>query len=156
MNNNPPLGQLITADTLATRDCVHIAIIPLIAASGAHLFAGHPFRLNEAGLAQPCSASDGIGVTDPFLQTSVRPGEQFWGLLYPGSVTNLRHNWDHHALPPATTAAPEAAERTITIEKPKDPEIARLREYAKLKGPSIDDIIEEADQNLNAGCRGCY
>lgn len=157
-SNSPiPLGQLIPLDAPANRDATHVAIVPLIAAPGAYLSPGLPFNLTESGLALPCHPSEAIGAVDPFLKTTVRPGERFWGLLIPGSVTNLRHQFDHHAFPVAPAPTAEAVtERAITVEKPEDPEITRLREFAKTKGLSIDEIIDEVSTALNDSCRGCY
>lgn len=100
------LGSLITKQQ--ERDAVHIAVVPMIA--GEELAAGKPFRLKVgtvdvalSGIYNTQSSQheiQAIGVVDPFLSMNkmwVDPGERFWGLLYPGTVTSMRHHWSHPA-----------------------------------------------------------
>lgn len=105
------LGSLITKQQ--ERDAVHIAVVPLIA--GEELTAGEPFRLKIGtvdvalnGIYNTKSSKHevkAIGVVDPFLPMGKRwlePGDRFWGLLYPETVTSMRHHWQH----PAFNGAP--------------------------------------------------
>ena len=104
MNNDAILGKLIDSDTPQERDAIHVAVVSLIA--GENLPKGGKFRLafgttNTAirgeynGDQQPSGA---IGIVDPFLREwQVEKGKRFWGLLFPGTVTGMRHHWQHPA-----------------------------------------------------------
>ena len=95
---NPKLGELITGNQ--ERDAVHIAVVPVVAgeplASGQHVGIAYGKAVANA---KP------VGVVDPFLcrkypndTVMVLKGQRFWLLLYPGSITSLRHDWTHPAL----------------------------------------------------------
>lgn len=74
------LGQLAPAE--AKRDAIHVAIIPVIAV-----------RVLRPGEVL------GSGIVDPFLKQPVQPGERFYLCLHPGTVTSVRHDWDHPFFP---------------------------------------------------------
>ena len=38
-----------------------------------------------------------VGVLDPFRKDCIKAGSRVWGLLYPGTITGLRHVWSHSA-----------------------------------------------------------
>jgi hypothetical protein len=93
MNSESKLGSTPPAN--AARDAVHVAMIPLIASET--LRPGYH-----------CGTLDGVhatmfakatGIVDPFLDGSVKEGERFWLCLYPGTVTSIRHDWTHPAIP---------------------------------------------------------
>lgn len=86
------LGQLIT--TPQKRDAIHIAVAPVIAIEA--LEPGQHIQLNHEGKA--CSGKEPIGIVDPLLKHAVAPGDEFWLWVYPKTVSNLRHDWDHPAL----------------------------------------------------------
>jgi hypothetical protein len=77
----------------ARRDAVHVAVAPVVAA--AHLLPGQHVGVLADGRAG--ADEEPIGVVDPFLTEAVRPGQRFWLLLYPGTITSLRHVWTHPA-----------------------------------------------------------
>lgn len=85
------LGQLITDKQ--QRDAIHIAVAPVIAAEA--MEPGQHIQLNHEGKA--CSGKEPIGIVDPYLKQDVMPGDQFWLFMYPKTVTNLRHEWNHPA-----------------------------------------------------------
>ena len=92
------LGKL--AEAHSERDAVHIAIVPVVAKQrllpGEHVTAeGYKGRWKEP---KPPEAPL-IGIVDPFRIKAIEAGEHFWLLLYPGTITSLRHEWTHPAFP---------------------------------------------------------
>ncbi len=92
----PNLGELAGAD--ARRDAVHIAVAPVVASCllepGDNVGIWNVSR--EAFWAE-AHGDNAIGIVDPFLTSPVRKGQRFWLFLYPNSITNLRHVWEHPA-----------------------------------------------------------
>jgi len=90
------LGQLI--DEAAERDAIHIAIVPLIA--GDYLRPAEKIKLKygstEIALSAEYDEKRAIGIVDPFLPGyEVEKGKRFYGCLFPGTVTGMRHHWQH-------------------------------------------------------------
>lgn len=71
---------------------------------------------------------------DPFLDSEVKPGTWFWMLLYPRTITSLRHEWEHPAFSSPTPPA-------------KDPAEDWLRDYADSLGIDFDKLIEYGRYN---------
>jgi len=99
----PQLGQLLAPEQ--TRDAIHVALCPLVARE--RLEPGEHVRIEE-GEGAAAAPGQGVGIVDPFLVAAVEPGARFWLLLYPGSITSLRHEWTHPQLPLPEVAASEA------------------------------------------------
>jgi hypothetical protein len=135
--NEQKLGKLITGE--AQRDAIHVAIAPVIA--GGKLEPGWNVGLNEKGEAvnfiilgiQP------IGIVDPFLTRPVKPGEQFWLVLYPGTITSLRHDWSHPAFKDDASAITEQVPA-----RPLQESIAWLRSFASEWNMDYDEMITNA------------
>lgn len=79
MSDTLKLGEIITGD--AARDCIHIAIAPVVASE--ELVAAQDVGFLPDGTVGPCDSP--IGVVDPFLPRGVDRGERFWVFLYPWS-----------------------------------------------------------------------
>lgn len=98
--SEPKIGKLID-DVNAQRDAVHVAIIPLIA--GEELRIGSKIKLKfgstDIALDASYNAEDAIGIVDPFLDSEkayyIEKGQRFYGFLFPGTVTGMRHHWQH-------------------------------------------------------------
>jgi hypothetical protein len=75
----PKLGELL--DSEQSRDAIHIAIMSMVAT--VRLFPGQHLE---------------HGIVDPFLIEPVEKGRRCWLLLYPGTITSLRHEWTHPAI----------------------------------------------------------
>lgn len=110
--NQPQLGRL--CDESCHRDAVHIAIAPVVAEHV--LQPGDHVGLDEYGRAVLDKTP--IGVVDPFLPTDtlIQRDQTFWLCLYPGTVTSIRHAWQHPAFKPPSVKQAEEALRKIIRE----------------------------------------
>jgi len=123
------------------RDAIHVAITPVVA--GEELEPGQHVGLADAiydtdkivVFAKPKGQC--IGIIDPYLTELVKQGEECYLCLYPGTVTSLRHEWEH----PAFKAAP------ATDRDSKEFSEQWLRMYAA-KINSYDDDPNVAFANL--------
>jgi hypothetical protein len=92
--NNPELGKLITTEQY--RDAVHVAIAPVTVVHACR--PGEHFGLMSHSTTEVSPhAETKIGIIDPFLSETVQPQQRCWLLLYPNTVTSLRHVWTHEA-----------------------------------------------------------
>lgn len=80
------------------RDAVHVAVLPVQA--GEDLHPGQWVNINSVGLAVARHPSQSIGVIDPFRVGLVKRDEWFYLCMRPGTVTSLRHDWEHPSVPP--------------------------------------------------------
>lgn len=105
--SEPRLGMIIS-DSEATRDAIHVAILPV---SVAHkTWPGNHVGMDSLGRASE-EATPKIGIIDPFMTGAIYPGVQCWVLMYPGTAFNLKHTWEHALLTdPKYTPPPKAPE----------------------------------------------
>ncbi len=97
--DQPTVGQLIT-QAGAKRDAIHVAIAPLKAAE--ILAPGQRIGLRDDSPGKAFNrirGGDAIGIVDPFLIEPVMVDEEFYAFLFPQTVRNLRHDWEHPAFP---------------------------------------------------------
>ena len=93
----PNIGEKILSVTTPERDAIHVAVIPLIAGEE-YMQSGDKIRLSLENPEVAMSGDYGnhIGVVDPFLEgSSLKIGDKFWAFLKPGTVTGMRHHWQH-------------------------------------------------------------
>lgn len=144
MSSTIPLGKLASED--AGRDAIHIAVAPVVAA--ATLAPGDHVGVEADGRASKTSKH--IGIVDPYLKASVKPGDRFYLCLYPNTITSLRHHWVHPAF------KEEAPPAKADFDKAESE--AWLREYAiRFKSYATDN--EDAYQMLISDLRErriCY
>lgn len=110
MSEPSPLGHLAVAN--AERDAVHVAIIPVRALE--KLMPGDHVGFVEAnGVSR--QALEKVGIIDPFLSRAVRANQWCYLLLYPNTVTGMRHHWQHPAFPagPVTNAPGHVREQEV-------------------------------------------
>jgi hypothetical protein len=135
------LGQLI--DETAQRDAIHIAIAPAVAEM--KLYPSQPVRfalVNDGQKMTSAVDGHGIGIVDPFLQAPLMPGDRFWAVLYPGTITSLRHEWTH----------PKFIDALPAVEKFTDKAASEkwLTEFGNTYGHiSFGAVVEAADDYLD-------
>lgn len=123
------LGQLI--DSEGQRDAIHIAVAPVVAneklTPGQHIgfvISGNTEKVGPGGIP--------IGIVDPFLKKPVAEGQKFWMVLYPSTITGLRHEWKHPAF------------QTNDSEK-------WLRAFAAVVGLTYEQLLKGADDYQKDG-----
>lgn len=165
MSHTIPLGQLATPD--ACRDAIHLAIAPVIAAE--RLKPGESVTiLQTASLkmalitVEACAPGEGVGIVDPFLKRGVKANERFYVLLYPNTITSLRHEWTHSAFetaPAVVAAQPLHANEEYSFSSDMDRATARANIQALADDVDLtyDALIEAAKAFLDTGeylCEG--
>lgn len=122
------LGELI--EGTAGRDAIHMACAPMVA----HCYLGPGedigiVRDGVAGKREPF-----VGIVDPFLKHGVVAGQKFWMVLYPKTVTGIRHHWTHPSFQ----------------DKPEDSALASMwiTEFASLWGYSFDEFMSGAREYI--------
>lgn len=95
------LGKKLKGDE--QRDAIHLAILPVIS-DEEWLSPGERIKFVFGTTTMVCKAKGpeygdpGIGVVDPFLADypdNIRRGDRFWMLMFPNTITGLRHEWAH-------------------------------------------------------------
>lgn len=76
------------------RDAIHLAVEPVIAAEP--LLPGMHVGFIDGGVGR---STDPVGIVDPFIQGIIQKGQMFWLVVYPRTITSLRHVWDHPKFP---------------------------------------------------------
>ena len=121
----------------AERDAVHVAIAPVVTNEGA-LPGGHVGLLEGDEETVTKNTRKKIGIIDPFLQGKIKKGTRVYLVLYPGSITSLRHHWFH----PSFTK--EVSD--------KDASVAWMNKFASSVGLSYDEVMSFLDNSDDSGC----
>lgn len=135
----PELGKLPGDDS--ARDAIHIAIAPAVAAE--ILTPGTHVGRTDSGTFAPVGRRNAVGIVDPFLEHPVPAGKRFWLCLFPGTVTGMRHEWQH---PLFESAA--AHEPTPAVADPSDPKAkarAVIQKAADFLGFSCERVLNAAE-----------
>jgi len=145
------LGKLI--DAPAVRDAVHVAVLPIEAATnlspGDRVF----IELGKAVLA--LSGDNSVGIVDPFLpeRTQIRPGQEFWLFLFPNTVTGMTHRWSHRFIDKALEGGETEAEKRSAVECCQSAErsmgwlIGFLKEHVGDPELSIERVARQLAEN---------
>jgi hypothetical protein len=94
----PNIGELCHDN--ARRDAIHFAVAPVVAAERVRPGQHVSLTLDKYQHATSLNPTQRVGVVDPFLREDVEQGQRFWLMLYPNTVTSLRHVWSHPAFAP--------------------------------------------------------
>ena len=146
--NETILGKLI--DNTYCRDAIHIAVAPVKAMHnlkpGQHIGFVDNTNQNVGYNTVLLPAIKCIGIVDPFLQHEIKEGEWFYMLLYPRSITSLRHNWTH---PEFSVEKEEKEEKEEKVNFDKHGSKvwiseAWLRIFAKQYKADYDEMIHAA------------
>jgi hypothetical protein len=129
------LGTII--DETAGRDAIHLAVEPIEA--GEVLYPGQRVNLKD-GKAYLVNRAKEVGIVDPFLSVAVYPGQRFWLVVNPRTITSLRHVWEHPAFPtgPKVDTRLEASKQWLT-------------DYAHRLGISYDNLMRCAKNSEGEG-----
>jgi hypothetical protein len=117
------------------RDAVHVPVCEVLA--GEELLPGQEMAWREGEenrakhIVVPAIGQRVIGMVDPWLPHHVTAGQRCFVLLRPGSITTLRHVWEHPS-----------------YDKPQDvaDAILRLTQYAMGIGYTFEHMIELCDR----------
>src|SRR5688572_24836400 len=146
MSEHLKLGEIITRSH--QRDAIHIAVLPMEA--GQEMAPGAHVHLKDGkGYSGPVGRQ--MGVVDPFLRRPVKEGEHFWLFMYPGSITALRHEWDHPLAPSTHVSESERWLREL-CEEVSFPYERLIEGVDKFDNSTGDD--EDASYQLNGIVNG--
>lgn len=133
------LGTLGTIITSGGRDAIHLAVEPTVAKE--MLKPGW-----DVG-ADGTTEKPWVGIVDPFLKKGVRPGEMFWLVLYPRTITSLRHVWSHPAFPDESEMKAHG-ERAASLLSGASEEW--LRDFISQKGGvNYEQVLQQATGDHN-------
>jgi len=85
------LGTIITENE--KRDAIHLAVDNVVA--GEKVYPGQDIEIYEGEAFHRSITGKFVGIVDPFLDEPVQKGEHFWLVVYPRTITSLRHVWVH-------------------------------------------------------------
>lgn len=138
------LGTII--DDTAGRDAIHLAVEPVIA--GEHLKAGQDIGIRDG----KAYASDVelLGIVDPFLDLIVQPGQQFWLIVYPRTITSLRHVWEHPAFKETDLQKRVIAEQ-VALRLTSGGSMEWLKNFADGRGVDYEEMMEVAKGHSKGG-----
>jgi hypothetical protein len=136
------IGKLITGNE-PHRDAIHVAVAPVVAAE--KLYPGQHVGMKDG---QAFAAGMPIGIVDPFLSVPVYPEQRFWLFLYPGSITSLRHHWEHPEFADEPTGRDAPAYRA---DPAVSASLAWLHDYASELDLTYDELMDGANAWVTHG-----
>lgn len=134
MENVPNLGE--APGPQALRDAVHIAVLP--ARAGSNFKPGEKVHVVDGVAVRSTSRSHGLA--DPFRTGTIKSGTNMWVLLYPGTITSLRHDWTHPTIGDSEVAMADMVNSRDWIA-----------EYAYSIGSNYDELVTAAGDWIETG-----
>lgn len=119
------------------RDAIHVAIMSVVA--NEHLEPGEHIGFTEHGYrvtANPRGGYKLIGIVDPFLPKDVKEGDRFWMMLYPNTITSLKHLWTHPDISATGRGTASASEKW-------------LRDFADRVDADYDEMMRVAETHCD-------
>ena len=86
-----PMGRPPAPD--AARDAVHVAIAPVVAET--QMMRAQRIRVDGTHARAVSAAEHANAIVDPWITNDVEAGELVWVLMNPGTITAIRHHWQH-------------------------------------------------------------
>lgn len=179
MSNQKHTVSTDALDTLGTcpipegsgRDAIHLAVEP-VKCGPYHLDPGQ-LAVIVNGVACPADRDVATGIVDPFVDMTIYPGQMFWFVVLPRTITSLRHVWSHPAFPEAkeshqdndphyvfhidtseSVSKADMARFVAEVDK-FNPEqsmaMARMKEWCNEIGERYDYIMAEAKKFVDSG-----
>ena len=136
------IGKVLPPGIHADRDAIHVAVLPVISdeeyiCAGMRLNFKYGSRTNVVRAKGREYDDPGVGIADPFLIEEVKLGQRFFMFMKPGSVTGMRHHWNHAGV---DTVFPEESES----EK-------WMRTFAQKWNFNYEELIQEASASDQRG-----
>jgi len=149
------LGTIITGKGVG-RDAIHLAVEPAVA--GCRLLSRQDVcRWEDGRYGVARSAADKcVGIVDPFLEVPVKENDEFLLVVYPRTITSLRHVWSHPDFPeqcPVTSGQwPKESENEESAPDAMRVDSERwLRAFADEHGEMYDAMMLWANRYQETG-----
>lgn len=150
------LGNILQPDSDIGRDAIHLAVEPVIAGErmyrNSRIGFGSDYRVYCESSEHPNGRDVKIiGVVDPFLgmedsddyEHTVEPGDRVLMVMFPRTITSLRHVWAHPDVPEVETLAQIRANQEAELAG-LHPSERWIREYANNLAIDYDELMETA------------
>lgn len=119
-------------------DAIHVATMPVTAAEtlkpGQHIGFKDEYRVTAA----PAAPYKLLGIVDPFLTADIVEGQRFFMLLYPNTITGLRHVWTHPDIAASGLGVGSSSEKW-------------LRDFADEVGADYHEMMQVAASHCDEG-----
>lgn len=141
------IGKLIEGP--GEPDAIHVATMPVVAAEalkpGQHIGFKDGYRVTGS----PPAPYKLLGIVDPFLKADVAEGQRFFMILYPNTITGLRHVWTHPDIAASGHGVGSASEKWLRDFA--DEVDADYSDMMHIAGTHCDDTKSWPDYLIDGG-----